>query len=531
MSHEWLSFDHPDPSACQLERLKRIFEGVIAGRGDEFFTDADWVTFASGHSRSWSRLFAHFEGGAQDRKLSASSFQQDVEKGMVWLDFSSVPQKIDADPSTVTQVTEHLRRAVQSIPSYLERCSYFWVLTPTARHADLSHACGFSSWRSKGWCRVEEWANFLSIPALMPLVVSDRKLLSTYSMLSFMLDNTGKPERAPCRGAFSCCRVGHSIEVGETPTSIPCDKDEIVKMLKRRYEAKVRDLLNVAPLMAYTMLALETMVYAGAEHFSSDLPANVVHRDEGDTPEAFASAVGFSHVEGKGGAGHDLLQVAVLCHHNAMVRRLLALRPSGAPWHRVDMGGTAFSVCCVSGNVEAARLLCDTGDVNVDVVSLQNSLGASPIHLAAGSGHVKLVELILMHRGEVDVAKASHSSEAGRTALHCEFLRHGSHLFVPLPHHVPAGSYHFCLSDWIKLLSLHFQQVIQAVFSLPNRHAKLIRHFSGLTFRKILDALRPVFTSDFQNFFLTRWDRAYLSRSPVGRAGNFLPLSHRYTCS
>ena len=159
VSHEWLSYDHPDPQG----RLKRIFEGVIAGNGDQFFADADWNTFCSGHSTSWSQQFAHIEGGAQGRKLSSNSFRQDVEQGLVWPDFSAMPQTIDPTRPPLARWRKTKRKAVQSIPSYLERCSYFWVLTPTVHHVDLQESCNFSS------C-VEEWTNFLSIPALMPQV-------------------------------------------------------------------------------------------------------------------------------------------------------------------------------------------------------------------------------------------------------------------------------------------------------------------------------------------------------------------------
>jgi len=102
----------------------------------------------------------------------------------------------------------------------------------------------------------------------------------------------------------------------------------------------------------------------------------------------------------------------------------LALRRPGAPWHRTDLGSNAFSVCCLSGNVEAAQMLCDTGDISLDLMSSPNKLGASPIHLAAGSGHVELVELILTHRGEVDLPKASYSSAPECTPLHCASLNH-----------------------------------------------------------------------------------------------------------
>ena len=190
-------------------------------------------------------------------------------------------------------------------------------------------------------------------------------------------------------------------------------------MLHRMFVSKVRDLLNVAPAMGYIQLGLETNVFGGAEQFGAHLPASLVKRDESDTPEAFAAAVAFSRVDGQ-----DLLQVAVICDHNEMVRKLLALRRPGAPWHRTDLGSTAFSVCCLSGNVEAARMLCDTADISIDWMSSPKKLGASPIHLAAGSGHVELVELTLTHRGEVDVPKTSYSSASGCTPLHCASSNH-----------------------------------------------------------------------------------------------------------
>ena len=170
------------PEGVQLGKLKSIFGRVIAGNGDQLFSDAGWSTLCSEQSTSWSQEFAHLEEAAQEMKLGVNSFRQDVEHGLVWLDFASIPQTIDADPSTISAVAENWKEAVQSIPSHLERCACHWVLTPAAHNVDRDDSCSFSSWRRKGWCRVEEWANFLSISALMSPVVSENELLSTYSM-------------------------------------------------------------------------------------------------------------------------------------------------------------------------------------------------------------------------------------------------------------------------------------------------------------------------------------------------------------
>ena len=154
-----------------------------------------------------------------------------------------------------------------------------------------------------------------------------------------------------------------------------------------------------------------------AEQFSAHLPARLVKRDDSDTPEAFAPAVGFLRVDGTGGAGPDHLQVAI-CHHNEMVRKFLALRRPSAPWHRTVVGSTAFFGCCLSGNVVTQ------GDISLAIMSSPNKLGASPIRVAAVSGHVELVELTLMHGGEVDLSKASYSSASGCTPLHCASSNH-----------------------------------------------------------------------------------------------------------
>ena len=174
VSHEWLSYGHPDPSGTQLRRLQDVFRKVMAGRGHELFSEADWKTFSQGTASSWTPQLAHLEGSAQSEKLSDDSFRADVEQGLAWIDFSSIPQLADADPSTVSEVAANQKAAVESIPFYLQRSNFFWVLTPTATHEDRKETCGFVSWRGRGWCRLEEWANFLSVPSMMPLVVFRR---------------------------------------------------------------------------------------------------------------------------------------------------------------------------------------------------------------------------------------------------------------------------------------------------------------------------------------------------------------------
>ena len=68
---------------------------------------------------------------------------------------------------------EDLKAAVDSIPAYVERCSMMWVLVPPVAHSNLTDTiCDFSSWRRRGWCRMEFAACKLSCGPDMPLMVS-----------------------------------------------------------------------------------------------------------------------------------------------------------------------------------------------------------------------------------------------------------------------------------------------------------------------------------------------------------------------
>ena len=124
-------------------------------------------------------------------------------------------------------------------------------MAPAAVHEDSQQTCGFASWRARGWCRLEEWANFLSFDTLMPLVVTNASKISTYSKLAFMLVKLGKPELAPCSGSFSCCSMNHAVQVGTLRRRVPCDKVDIAHVPRKMFNAKFRSELKVAPAMAF----------------------------------------------------------------------------------------------------------------------------------------------------------------------------------------------------------------------------------------------------------------------------------------
>ena len=72
-------------------------------------------------------------------------------------------------------------------------------------------------------------------------------------------------------------------------------------------------------------------------------------------------------------------------------------------------GVSALIGAAHTGNAEVARLLLDVGGATVD---LPNRAGSAPLAIAAGSGHLAVVKLLLERGAEVN-----HCRKNGATAL------------------------------------------------------------------------------------------------------------------
>lgn len=411
VSHEWLSSTHPDPSSVHLRRLQEIFRDISAGNVRKLFTDKDWSTIKQGR---WSRLVQPWGDEQVRTHVSEASLQRSVDHGLIWIDFASVPQVVDLDGAF--QYGRCSKLAIRSIPNYMNRSNFFWVLAPAAEHADSS-ASGFSSWRQRGWCRAEEWANILGKKPLIPFIVTDEPMISTYDMAPFMIESMNKPERAPCRGAFSCCKNGHSVEkmlpalrksTSLNGTRIPCDKLEIVDMLSKMYRAKLRAHLVFDPYVGYLLCSLGHTLCSGVDAKASP---NFMAA-ETDTVELFSAKFGLQAHAKHGGA--NLLQAAIWCHHHAMVWQVLGSEE--ASFQNV-FGHNALDVAVVSGNLEAARALLDTNEIGPEALDLYSVHGVTPLQFAARHGHADLVELLLTRRASVDL-RTQGTPHDGRSALH-----------------------------------------------------------------------------------------------------------------
>jgi len=93
-----------------------------------------------------------------------------------------------------------LGRAVESIPAYVERSSLIIALVPPCKHADRKdEICDQSSWRGRGWCRVEYLGAALVRSDVSVMLVND-----AFATPAFVFPLDGL-QLLPGHGTYTCC--------------------------------------------------------------------------------------------------------------------------------------------------------------------------------------------------------------------------------------------------------------------------------------------------------------------------------------
>jgi ankyrin repeat protein len=180
VSHQWASFEHPDPSCAQLHALQAVVKKLMAGETSvesnvaltavygtrEEMTGAEWKATLP-NMLVWFDYISIPQPGALTKKLSAemvATLDVDGDGQVTQDELKHAPAKVAQQDHRlmtetdvrVAELVEQLKAAVDSIPSYLERSALMWILVPPVEHRDLSNViCDFNSWRSRGWCRLE----------------------------------------------------------------------------------------------------------------------------------------------------------------------------------------------------------------------------------------------------------------------------------------------------------------------------------------------------------------------------------------
>lgn len=271
ISHQWLGFEHPDPDAVQLRRMQWAFGEILGGRGREILAPEGGLAFSDRASEQSCAVWQPIEASSAQSKLTEATFFEDVRGGYVWIDFMSIPQLTNRAEACVDQeeadVSAENQAAVCSIPAYVERCDYFWALAPAAKHADTGEACNFTTWRFRGWCRLEKWLALLSRKTVGPLFVTEAPTVAAIRRIDFQVAMQGKPELSPCAGSFTCCELGHEVQLRSGKRrKIRCDKENVHDILLEFLEAKKNLLRTNGDMMMLSLLlmAVEPAVIRGS---------------------------------------------------------------------------------------------------------------------------------------------------------------------------------------------------------------------------------------------------------------------------
>ena len=208
VSHQWTSFDHPDPTNDQLETLQSVL-GRLA-RGDltikanwvvQFFyrlkqphTSAEWQAIMRG-AYLWYDFVSMPQPAAAALAAAAPDAAAPKAAAGRWAGPEAVAQAAGSSTQLSRMVSTHsdhrvrsedegeevssliaqLKAAVDSIPSYIERCDEMFVLVPSVKHTDREgEVCDYNSWRQRGWCRLEFVSSRLC-PKDVPVIVIDSK--------------------------------------------------------------------------------------------------------------------------------------------------------------------------------------------------------------------------------------------------------------------------------------------------------------------------------------------------------------------
>ena len=327
ISHQWVSNQHPDPDGQQLKVFQGAMSNLLNGS----------IPAQPGVSDAFFSAFLGWPGLALP-DLSASTI-------FVWYDYFCIPQHtISADSRSFSQNSfEAQRKAIGSIPAYVDRCDIFVVLCPLMKHATTHSTLHYDSWAERGWCRTEAMTRNLS--------VKNGCVLFIHGPRHIMLGSTWHSTfLAPGDGQFT----------------VDADREVVGKIIKDMVEMKLHSLLVKGDLPGFRLLLNLQHVWLRKCDITPvpGLLAGDFSTDSGEIGEEFLLQHGFSHVEEYDKAGWSPLCYAALGGNSPVLEALLSQRANpnetlrrSCPALYLFKGTSALSICSRSGNSEAVRIL------------------------------------------------------------------------------------------------------------------------------------------------------------------------------
>ena len=248
VSHEWLSYAHPDPEGKKLKTLCRVLERLRDG-------DIDRVDMSALHTIQYKHNFT----------VLSNDWKDMLRRTFLWVDWFSMPQpsaeKVeDIGDAKMEELRARGSRAIRSIPAYVERSDFMMILAPPSEHknrGDDDNTC-YRTWRRRGWCLLELFASFMSRDVTNPpLLVRSERGTPTW------VSPSDASNMCVGQAKFTCCERNHAIttetqkvindifskedeeeEKNEVEMTIPCDKPIAGNIMQRLIEAKVSHMFN-----------------------------------------------------------------------------------------------------------------------------------------------------------------------------------------------------------------------------------------------------------------------------------------------
>ena len=365
-SHQWLSQTHPDPEKVQLRTMQKAVRNLSTCEG---VAKAFRAANATSHTRAFQML------GMSEEECASS-----MRSGVHWLDFWSIPQARTEEAHAVRL------KAINAIPAYAKASRLLLSLCPDAKNLSTGEVCGFDSWLSRGWCRLERISSAWTHSTPNMILVRDAGNLEVLPAANQI---TGA--QAVCNGAFTCCAMNHKFKPsGEDgpEEEQACDIIKVSSVLEVLMQIRCHDVLSKddgIKLNYRVTRSLAKSFFANSVDVSDPAACGT------QSVEDWLVEFGFV---GDGAGSTD------------------------------ECGNTAAHWAAYSDNPQVLKSLVERGaDVNAenDKVGYQESVkkwyfigggGATPLHAAVMQSSSECVDILLAAKANIDAPTIS-----GRTAL------------------------------------------------------------------------------------------------------------------
>ncbi|CAE8695227.1 unnamed protein product [Polarella glacialis] len=375
ISHQWCRPHHPDPDFEQMTVLQEALRNVLSGE----------VKIGT------SLLASLFNGmGIGIDEVQA----QDLHSAYIWYDFFAVPQCLShASNHPETELTD-FQSAIRSIPSYVDQCNYFIILAPPILRPDLNDSLDYSTWCSRGWCRVERLVMHIAFNKTPVILVR----ASHHVILLPGLDYFQNP---PGLGSFT----------------MESDKGLVRELLEGVVLRQLEKLLDQGKLHHYRMLmSLREALFEGLGDGKRLVPPSIVALIESAAIkrsqaliyfDTFLLKYGFGSPCEKDEAGWTPLHYAAVAGDSLIMRSLIALQANvsmALPSHDADFcvlaGHTPIALSVrFSRNVAATRCLLQSGVSANETISLR---GFVPLHVWAQLGSSEVLDCLVAFRADLN---------------------------------------------------------------------------------------------------------------------------------